>query len=528
MDSARSWTPSVLGELIAHQASRRGDTPALTDGDRELTWHEYAEAATALAVALLAAGVEPGDRVAIVLPKSVDAFVAVHGVLRVGGVVVPVDWFAPPSYVADVIADAGAAVVVSAATGARLDALRAIHGVHSVVDPTAQRDARPATDPPAAAVAPDDPAYIVYTSGSTGRPKGIVHTHASALAYARRAVATYDLGPGDRLANIAPLHFDQSTFELYAAPLAGAAVLVVPDGVLRFPASVGELVERERITVWYSVPFAISQLVERGAIDERDLSSMRWVLFGGESFPPSALRTAMRQLPGARFSNVYGPAEVNQCTFHHLDDPPVGDESIPIGAPWEGAEVRVVTDGLRDVERGRVGELLVSTDTMMAEYWGRPDLTAAAIVTEAGSRAQTPVRWYRTGDLVRELDDGTLVFLGRVDHQVKVRGHRVELEAVELVLGEEPGVDAAAVVVDDDAAGLVALVEPEPDAATRRSITKRLRARLPNYAVPAELVGVASLPRTGTGKVDRRAAASLFAARRTAPEHGEAQSDRNH
>ena len=516
--------PDVLTGLLDANAARNPRGHALTDGRTRLDWSEYHGRAASLGGALVAAGVRPGDRVAVHLPKSIDSFVAAHGIVRLGAVMVPIDWFAPPDYVAEVISDAQVTAIVSAADEQRLDEILDASSRPSLVAPNA-------VGPPAppAGIDPASPAYIVYTSGSTGTPKGIVHTHASALAYATRAVDTYELTASDRLANIAPLHFDQSTFELWAGPLAGAAVVVVPDGVLRFPASLGDLVAREQATVWYSVPFAITQLVTRGALDERDLRAIRWVLFGGESFPPAALAAAQRALPHARFSNVYGPAEVNQCTFHHLEstvDDSAVDAAIPIGRPWADTEVLLVDDDDRTLDGPCEGELLVSTDTMMAGYWRRPELTAASIVVrpETGSS----YRWYRTGDRVRRLDDGTLVFLGRNDHQVKVRGHRIELEAVEAIVIEVPGVDACAVLVERaDEDRLVALVAPDPDDDVRTSVFAALSRRLPRYSVPAELVGVASLPRTGVGKVDRSAAAALLADARRVDEPAVA-SDESH
>jgi amino acid adenylation domain-containing protein len=516
--------PQVMSGLLDRIADRRPLDDALTDGRVRLDWSTYRDRAAALAGALRERGVRPGDRVAVHLPKSVDSFVAAHAVVRLGAVMVPVDWFAPPAYVGDVIGDAEPAAIVSAAGEERLREITGPAPGPVVVDPHAE-------DPPAppADIDPASPAYIVYTSGSTGRPKGIVHTHASALAYARKAVATYGIDPADRLVNIAPLHFDQSTFELWAAPLAGAAVVVVPDGVLRFPASVSDLVAREKATVWYSVPFAITQLVTRGAVDDRDLTSLRWVLFGGESFPPASLAAAQRALPHARFSNVYGPAEVNQCTFHHLDQPSDGDDQpidpdpapadsvVPIGRPWADTEVLLVDAADQVIDGVGDGELLVSSDTMMEGYWRRPELTAASI----GTRSDTGTRrWYRTGDLVRRRDDGTLVFLGRTDHQAKVRGYRIELEAIESVVAESPEVAACAVLVErgrDDR--LVALVAPALDDEARASLLGLLRRRLPSYAVPAEILGVESLPRSGVGKVDRAAAATLLAGLRGEADH---------
>lgn len=508
------------------------DATALTDGATSVSWHRYLDLVARTAGALVDVGVGRGDRVGVHLTKSVQSFVAVHAVLRAGAVMVPVDPLAPVDLAAAVLTDAGAEVVISDARSAVLGPLLAqvapsalvlpraaiapadlpadIPAVDSVVTATDIEAAEPA---PLPALEPGDPAYIIYTSGSTGRPKGIVHTHRSALAYAVAGAEAYGLRPADRMVNIAPLHFDQSTFELYSAPLVGAGVIVVPDPVLRFPASVASLVEAERATVWYSVPHLLVQLVARGALADRDLSSLRWILFGGEAFPPGQLAELMRLVPSARLSNVYGPAEVNQCTRYDLDVPPTGDEPIPIGRAWPAAQLRVVdTDAPlgsgHDVAPGEPGVLLVASDTMMAGYWQRDDLTDAATVTDDAG-----IRWYVTGDLVVENADGDLVFLGRVDNQVKLRGHRIELEAIDAVLADVEGVEAATTVVvrpDDADDVLVALVVA---AGSETAIVERLRTelrrRLPRYAVPTEVRVVDELPRTSSGKVDRNASAGL-------------------
>ncbi len=505
------------------------DALALTDTTTSWSWGEYADRVARTAGSLATVGVRRGDRVGVHLTKSVHSFVAVHAVLRAGAVVVPVDPFAPRELAAAVLLDAGVDVVVTDARPAVIDAIVEHVGVRAVLLPLAvdrehmtaevpvvltgaDIDVAPAA--PAVIVDPDDPAYIIYTSGTTGRPKGIVHTHRSALAYAAAAAAGYGLRSDDRMVNIAPLHFDQSTFELYASAVVGASVIVVPDPVMRFPASVAALIEAERATVWYSVPHLLMQLVARGGLDARDLSSLRWILFGGEVFPSRQLAELMTLIPSARVSNVYGPAEVNQCTRYDLDAPPAADESVPIGRAWEAAQVRVVAaDGPIDVARavpaGEPGVLLVATDTMMAGYWRRDDLTASSTVVDDG------VRWYVTGDLVIENGNGDLVFLGRIDNQVKIRGHRVELEAIDAVLADVEGVIAATVVVDRsiDDHRLIALlvIDPEQDheAVSERALGAARRL-LPRPAVPAEFRQVPALPRTSTGKVDRAGSAGLL------------------
>jgi acyl-coenzyme A synthetase/AMP-(fatty) acid ligase len=290
-------------------------------------------------------------------------------------------------------------------------------------------------------------------------------------------------------------------------------VVVVPDALLRFPASTSELIERERVTVWYSVPYILRQLVERGALDQRDLSSLRWILFGGEVYPPGELAALMAAIPSVRVSNVYGPAEVNQCTYFHLDEPPAADDPVPIGRAWPETELLIVGEDREPVPDGAPGELLVATTTMMAGYWKRPDLTAASIDERDGRR------WYRTGDLVRRRSDGELEFLGRADNQVKIRGQRVELEAVDAVLLDTPGVREGGVVIDRSGtdhelvAGVV--VEPGADAT---SIARAMSARLPGAAVPTTIVALDSIPRSPNGKIDRSALVTELTMGRTAGE----------
>ena len=545
-----NFHPHVLGELVdeARLGPGRidGSSDALDDGTSSVTWSEYVDRVARLAGVLVGIDVAPGDRVGIRLSKSVESFIAVHAVLRAGAVVVPVDPLAPPGHGAAVLTDAGATVLIADGRARILDDLIAASPIGSLILPSTDRSKAPNPSddldvivgadidatPPAELVdlAVDDPAYIIYTSGSTGRPKGIVHSHRSALAYATRAARAYELLATDRLANIAPLHFDQSTFELYAAPLVGATVVVVPEPVLRFPASVSQLIDDQRITVWYSVPYLLGQLSDRGVLDERDLSSLRWVLFGGESFPPGELARLMRQMPGARFSNVYGPAEVNQCMLFNLSGPPDGDEPVPIGRAWSGAELRLAPpDDLDDrsgppsgkpvgeVSRGEPGVLLVRSDTMMSGYWNRPDLTAGSMIVDPSSDGGSPP-WYITGDLVTERTDGNLVFLGRRDNQIKLRGHRIELEALDAVLRDLEGVAEATVVVErsdtseDRLVGIVVL-DPtaiDPDAAVLDAVATQMRRQVPRYAVPDDLISVPSLPRTSSGKVDRGASSALL------------------
>jgi amino acid adenylation domain-containing protein len=503
---------STLAALVPRAASARPDAVALVGFDTQRTWAEVEARTASLAATLLDAGLRPGDRVAVARRKGPESFEAVHGILRAGAVVVPIDPLAPAGAARLVLRDAAVrAVVGDARTVTALDPWSAVDDLVVAIVDGADDDRRVVSwntavgrAPGAAlpAVAGDDIAYLIYTSGSTGRSKGIVHTHDSAMAYSSRAVAEYGLTAADRIAGMSPLHFDMSTLELYAAPLAGATVVVMAEAHLQFPASFTARSADHGVTIWYTVPFLLRSVVERGGLDRRALPTLRAVLYGGEPYPGGSLRGLMTALPGVHIVNVYGPAEVNACTHHHLDHPSEVGDDVPIGRPWAGADIRVVGDNGLDVGPGEPGELWVSTPTVMRGYWHLDDLTRARLHRRAGAPD-----WYATGDVVVQDDDGVLWFRGRRDHQVKVRGVRLELEAIESVLTDAPGVVhavAAASGPPGEASHIVAAVVLSSTATPDPALLRHwCGERLPPVAVPRSFTFHPDLPSTASGKIDR-------------------------
>ena len=507
--------PRTLAELVPRAAATAPASVALVGHDTELTWQQVDAHTQALAATLVASGVGPGDRVAVTRPKGPESFEAVHGILRAGAVMVPIDPSAPAALAREVLRDAGIrAVVGDRSTIRAIDPWTAVdHDLAVVVATDAADDGRMldwpvATDSaPTFELAPVDEeatAYVIYTSGSTGRPKGIVHTHRSAMAYATRAVAEYRLVPADRLAGMNPLHFDMSTLELYAAPLACATTVVMSETDLQFPAMLTQRSAEHGVTMWYTVPFLLRGVADRGGLDRHRLPALRSILYGGEPYPGASLRRLMEALPGVAVVNVYGPAEVNACTHHHVDDPADVGDDVPIGRPWAGAEVRVVDDANAEVDPGEPGELLVSTPTVMSRYWGLDELTGARL-----HRRDDGPDWYATGDLVVQDAEGVLWFRGRRDHQVKVRGVRLELEAIEAVLTDAPGVlhaVAGPVGPPGDATHIAATVVPEAGGEIDVAALRRwCRNHLPSVAVPRDIIIRTVFPTTPSGKIDRTA-----------------------
>jgi acyl-coenzyme A synthetase/AMP-(fatty) acid ligase len=325
-------------------------------------------------------------------------------------------------------------------------------------------------------------------------------SHRNALSFVEWSVAELGLTGEDRFSGHAPFHFDLSVFDLYACATVAGTLHLLPGEATRFGASAAGFVAEHELTVWYSVPSALVQLVTQGGVEPAMLSTLRHVVFAGEVFPTPYLRRLRQLVPGAALHNWYGPTETNVCTAHTILDTDLAtDDPVPIGRPVDGYPCRVV-----DLE-GEAGELQVGGPAVTPGYWGDPATTAAAIVTEPDGS-----RWYRTGDLVETGSEGEYRFRGRRDHQVKVRGYRVELGEVESAIHADDRVGEACVVaVEDDLLGhdLVAFVVPAAGAALEPLEVKRIvAARLPRYMVPARVrVEAEPLPSTSTGKVDRRA-----------------------
>ena len=482
----------LLPDAVRASASARPAHPAFRCGGAQLTYAELQDRVEQLAAVLHGRGVGPGDRVGVLLHRCLETPVAIYAIMRLGAVFVPLNPRAPAARTAFQLQDCGCSVIVTHPLQRRVVAElpERLASAPSVVDVTAPGTA-PAAPPPAA-ITEDDPAYLIYTSGSTGDPKAIVHSHRSGLAFARLMVDTFGLTRDDVFGNHAPVFFDVSQLALFGAPLLGATAVLATDAEVLFPASLSKLIGQEAVTVWYSVPLALIQLLDQ----PREWGALRWVFYAGEPFPPRQLAALMRSLPRARVANLYGPAETNVCTAYVLPGPPEGDEPVPIGTAWARTDV-LIEDG----------ELCIRSPTLMRGYWRRPELNARAFLLRPGVDG-LPDRYYRSGDLVERRANGLLYFRGRRDSQVKVRGYRVELGAVETALLAHSGVrEAVVLATDGERRQLAAAVLPAAGGAapSERELRVHLGQRLPDYAVPATIHPLEEFPRTGTGKVDRPA-----------------------
>src|SRR6202795_5112105 len=498
-DTARAISVATLPELFAAQAARSPEAVAVVFGEQRLSYAALDARANQLAHHLRNLGVGPEVVVGLCVERSLEMLVGLIGILKAGGVYLPLDPSYPSARLAFMLEDAGAPVLLTQA--ALLDQLPA-YGVRIIeLDADGPAIARQPTTAPGNTLHPHNAAYVIYTSGSTGKPKGVVVNHQNIVRLVHKANYV-DLHADDVFLHLAPLAFDASTFEIWGALLNGARIVIYPDGVVDLP-RLRSVIAQQQISVLWLTAALFQQEVDG---DVEALAGVRQLLAGGDVLSVPHVRRVIEALPGCTSINGYGPTEGTtfSACFAVPDVAAIAD-TVPIGRPITNTQVYVLDGGLEPVPIGVVGELYVAGTGLGRGYVGRCGLTAERFVANPFGMAGS--RMYRTGDLARWRRDGVLEFLGRADHQVKLRGFRIEPGEIEAVLLRHPAVAQAVVVAREDAPGqkrlvayVVAGADREIDVAALRG---QLGASLPDYMVPSGIVVLASFPLTPNGKLDR-------------------------
>ncbi|MFI9544742.1 amino acid adenylation domain-containing protein [Streptomyces sp. NPDC052016] len=512
-------TPVTLGGLFDAAAHRDPAATAVTQcaldgGTRSLTYGELAEAKNELASALRAAGVGPGKRVAVAVPRSLEQVVALVAIVTAGGAYVPLDLAYPDERLEYILADAAPQVVlVDRAQQDRFTELLARAGLPARV--LVQGEERPlgtAEGAPEAAseVSRHDPAYVIYTSGSTGRPKGVVVPHSSVVSLLANTRPDMDFGPQDVWVQFHSYSFDFAVWELWGALAHGGELLVPEYGLTRSPVDFHRLVRERGVTVLNQTPSAFYQFIEADRHAGEPLPALRRIIFGGEALDLGRLRGWVERHGTAspELVNMYGITETTVHVTHRVltdEDFRSGDDVSPIGGPIPGLVTYLLDERLRPVPPGRVGAIYVAGDQVSLGYLGRPGLTAGRFV--ANPFTNDGSRMYHTGDLALRTLDGELEFTGRADDQVQLKGFRIELGEVESALREVDGVVDVAVTVADSGDHLVAHVVGRAPG----DLTALLSAKLPAHMVPGRVLTVDALPLTVNGKLDRKALAARAA-----------------
>ncbi|MEV0362440.1 amino acid adenylation domain-containing protein [Nocardia fusca] len=490
--------------FFARAAADPERTALLADG-AAISYGELSARARRMARILRDSGIGRGDSVAITLPKGVDQIVAALGVLAAGATYVPSGIDLPLARRERVYRTAGARLVITdratVAAGSWPEDIEPVF-------PEQAHAAEPLTR--ITEVDPEDVMYVIFTSGSTGAPKGVEVPHRAVAATIDAVNSRFGIGADDRTIALSALDFDLSAYDLFGFLAVGGSVVVVEEARRRDAAAWAELIRRWEVTVVSAVPALLDMLLTAAA-DSGLGSALRMVMLGGDRITVDLPDRLRRLVPGCRFAGLGGMTEAAiHATVCEVDTVDPDWTSVPYGVPLPHADTRVVDTHGRDRPDWAPGELWVTGTGLAHGYRGDPERTADKFVERDG------LRWYRTGDLVRYRTDGTLEFLGRTDHQVKIRGHRIELGEVEAVLADHSRIAAAAVaVLEHPTRSLGAVVVGAGDALddlTDDALRAWLGERLPAYMVPRRFVRSAALPITRNGKIDRDAVHATLAA----------------
>ncbi|MBV9927462.1 MAG: amino acid adenylation domain-containing protein [Acidobacteria bacterium] len=491
-----------IHQLFERQVASTPDAVALVYEGEELTYSELDARANRLARHLRALGVGPEILVGVCAERSLEMVVGLLGILKAGGAYVPLDPNYPAERLAFMLEEARVSVLLTQQhLAARLEVTtsRVVR-----LDADWPEIAARSAETPESLVGFDNLAYVIYTSGSTGRPKGAMNTHGAIhnrLVWMQEA---YGLTAADRVLQKTPYSFDVSVWEFFWPLMAGARLVVARPGGHRDTDYLARTIRRQGITTLHFVPSMLYAFLADP--EAASCTSLKRVFCSGEALSPE-LEARFFETLGAELHNLYGPTEAAVDVTYWACRPDAAQSFVPIGRPVANTQMYVLDERLRPVVRGGLGELYIGGVQLARGYLSRPDLTAERFIPDPFGAPGA--RLYRTGDLARHLRGGAIKFVGRADHQVKLRGARIELGEIETALAQAEGVREAAVIVREDVPGdqrltayLVAQGEPAP---THERLRALLSTKLPDYMIPAAFIVLPAFPLTASGKLDRRA-----------------------
>jgi len=518
---------SLIQTWVSTQAQTRPEAVAIVFKDQKLTYGELDAFSNQLARRLKLAGCRKGDRVALLVPKTPMAIVAIVGIYKADCVYVPLDPSNPAERLSKAfLSSMSRCVLGSIATVNEVRELLAndkvpVSTVAGWLDTTfaykkvlgpefSMSDIFDCSDQPLDYKnSENDTAHILFTSGSTGTPKGVVITHANVIAFVEWARQYFRMDSSDRISGQVPLCFDLSIFDIFGTFAAGAELHLVPPEVNLLPHRLADWIRSSRLTQWFSVPSVLNYMAKFNVVKQQDFPHLKRVLWCGEVFPVPALRYWMQRLPGTQFTNLYGPTETTiASSYYTLPACPELDTAvIPIGTACAGEELLVLDKQLHKVPAGVTGDLYIGGRGLSPGYWCDPDKTSEAFVQNPYSTDPLD-RIYRTGDLARAGKDDLVYFAGREDTQIKSRGYRIELGEIESAFNTIKELRECAVVAIETSnfegsSVCCAYVPCQENGITSAQLREKLSGIIPLYMLPSQWMPFKVLPKNANGKIDR-------------------------
>ena len=494
--------------MLEKTAALFGQKIAAEDEKESLSFSELREKALCVATALLNAdsgekGLKP---VIVYLPKSVASLVCFVGSMYSGNPYVPVDSAIPMPRLQSIILNMGGGHIITDDTlGENLNGL-SLDGVklHIYGDLLKTAPDEKAALKKVEAVIDSDPIYIMYTSGSTGVPKGVTIPHRGIIDYAVWLRDTFGFDENTVFGNQSAFYFDNSTLDIFSMLFTGAKLVIIPEVLFRFPAKLPEFINENGVNTIFWVPTVMIAVANSGILEGCEMPQLEKVLFCGEAMPNKQLNIWRRHHPDKLYANLYGPTEITDvCTYYIVDRPFEDSDPLPIGRACKNMRAVVLRPDGTEAAAGEAGELCILGSALARGYWNAPEITKKVFV-------QNPLcgyyddRMYKTGDLAYFNDEGLIIFLGRNDSQIKLRGNRIELGDIETAAKSLDGVGNACVLFDADRQEIVLFAETAAELQLRK-FNLELKKLIPSYMLPGRLICMTEFPQTPNGKIDRLA-----------------------
>ncbi len=488
--------------LLEQAAGRYAANIALEEEDLRLSYADYLDYARRIGTGLIHAGLNRKP-VVMMLPKGAVTLAAFMGAMYAGCPYVPMNLGTPLPRMEKMFDNLSpGAILCGKEQEEGLKAQFPAVPVLSVETLLESKIDEAALERSLDQVVDTDPIYIMYTSGSTGTPKGVTIPHRGVIDYAHWVVERFGFDETTVMASQAPFYFDNSIFDIYGAMLCGGKLVIVPESLYMFPAKLPQYLAEHEITSIFWVPTVMINVANSGSLDTVELPKLKNIAFCGEVMPNTQLNIWRRALPDRTYANLYGPTEISDvCCYYMVDRAFADSDPLPIGKACENMRVVILREDNTEAAVNEQGELCVLGSGVALGYWNAPEITAKVFVNNP-LQPNVPQKMYRTGDLAYRNEEGLIMFQGRKDNQVKVRGNRIELGEIESAAMCVNGVENVCAVLDEEAQQIVLFVETaEPF--TLRKFNLELKRYIPNYMMPGKLVCMEKLPHTPNDKIDR-------------------------
>ena len=488
-------------QLVTRAAKKFGDKVAFTDAYGSITYNELYKRSTSFAMKLKehteCASTHP---VMVYLPKSINSIVSFMGSLYANSPYVPMDYNVPLARFAATAKNLKPTAIITDEAGAqRLKDIDTDAHILIYNELTQSDKGADFTE-----LSCDlDAAYIMYTSGSTGTPKGVTISHRSILDYTRWLVDTFDITQDSVIGMQSAFHFDNSVFDIYLSLYLGCRTVIIPEVLFMYPEKLFDFLDEEGISVIFWVPTVMISVANSGVLKEKHLDKLKLVLFAGEVMPIKQLNEWTSAYPTLTFVNMYGPTEATDIVLYYVLDREFStDETLPIGVPCANMKALILDSENRPCKTGETGELLIGGSGISSGYWNAPELTKKAFIQNPLNNKYHD-RLYRTGDLVYMADDGNIMFVGRADSQIKLRGNRIELGDIECAASAMDDIKSCCAMFSHESEEIYLFLETDAQIVPRK-FSAELKKRLPSYMVPQKIIAINSFPHTPSGKIDRQ------------------------